>query len=355
MASYKETIEVKNMFYFPFINVIGGVETFFYNLAKKYKNNDILIVYNTGNIDQIKRFRKYVRTLEYKGQNIICEKAFFNYSVSIIDNVKADEYIQIIHADYEAQGLFPSTNPKITRYLCVSEHAKEVFEKLTGKEAELAYNPFSFEKPKKVLRLISATRLTREKGKERIIKLKNALHAAGIPFIWTIYTNDKSRITDSSLRYEEPSLDILNYIGASDYLVQLSDSEAYCYSVVEALSIGIPVIVTDCPVFKEIGVENGKNGFILPFDMSEIPIDDIYKGVPEFQYRAPKDTWRDIFAPGKSQYQEDMKTMVEVEAIKHYYDVVLLKPVEKGTVLTVSKVRAEELMQAKVAELVEAP
>ena len=351
--SYKETIEVKNVFYFPFINVIGGVETFFYNLAKKYKNFDIAILYGHGDQAQIRRLQKYVRVIEYKGQPVICEKAFFNYSLAIIDNVKADEYIQIIHADYEAQGLKPIINPKITRYLCVSQHAKETFERLTEIKAELVYNPFSFEKPKKVLRLISATRLTGEKGKARIIKLKDILHERGIPFVWTIFTNDKSPIKDDSMIYRLPSLDILDYIANSDYLVQLSDSEAYCYSVVEALSVGTPVIVTDCPVFKEIGVVNGENGFIVPFDMNDIPIDDIYKGVREFTYKAPKDIWRDILAPGKSQYQEDLRTMVKVIAIKNYFDIEMLKQIEKDTVYEVSKVRAEQLVQAKVSELIE--
>lgn len=352
MAEVK-SFEVKNMFYFQFINSIGGVETFFYNLAKKYRNNDILILYNSGDKDQINRLRNYVRVEEYKGQYVICEKAFFNYSVSIIDNVKANEYIQIIHADYESQGLQPNLHPKITRYLCVSEHAKEAFERVSGVTAEVAYNPFSYEKPKKVLKLISATRFTHEKGKNRIIKLKNILNANHIPFNWTIFTNDKTPIADTNIVYKPPSLDILNYIADADYLVQLSDSEAYCYSVVEALSVGTPVIVTDCPVFKEIGVENGKNGFIVPFDMTDIPIEDIYKGVPEFTYRAPKDTWRDILAPGRSQYQEDLRTMVDVIATKYYFDIVLNKQIEIGTILTVSKVRARQLEQAKVAELVE--
>lgn len=351
--SYKETLEVKNVFYFPYVNAIGGVETFFYNLARKYKNYDILVLYNAGDQAQINRLRQYIRVEQYKGQDIVCEKVFFNYSINIIDNVKADEYIQIIHADYEAQGLKPATHKKITRYLCVSEHAKESFERLTGIEAEVVYNPLAYMRPKKVLRLISATRLTKEKGKERIKTLIRKLHDAGIPFEWTIYTNDKAQIEDPSVIYKEPVLDICDYIAASDYLVQLSDSEAYCYSVVEALTLGVPVIVTPCPVFKEIGFENGVNGFEVNFDMSDLPLDDIYKQKLSFTYKPLKDTWRDILAPGDSTYQQEMKENVTVKATKTYTDIDLKAKIEKGTILIVNKVRAKQLIQASVAELVE--
>ena len=184
--AYKETIEVKNMFYFANINSIGGVETFFYNLARKYKNNDILIVYNTGDQAQIRRLKKYVRVEQFKGQDIICDKAFFNYSTSIIDCVKAEEYIQLIHADYEAQGLKINLNPKVTRYLCVSEHARQAFERAAGVKAELVYNPLASIQPKRVLHLISATRLTPEKGKQRILKLCEAFDKNNIPFTFSL-------------------------------------------------------------------------------------------------------------------------------------------------------------------------
>ena len=87
----------------------------------------------------------------------------------------------------------------------------------------------------------------------------------------------------------EPKLDIEKYIANADYLVQLSDNEGYCYSVVEALTQGIPVLVTPCPVFNEIGLINGENCYILPYDMNELPIDDIYNNIPKFEYTPMKD------------------------------------------------------------------
>lgn len=353
--SYKETIEAKNVFYFSYINTIGGVETFFYNLARKYKNYDILILYSSASDAQIKRLMKYVRVEKFVGQDILCDKAFFNYSVSgVIDHIKANEYIQIIHADYAAQGLKPSFDKKITRYLCVSETVRKSFESLTGLKAELAYNPVAYIRPRRILKLISATRLTKEKGRNRIIKLAQTLHQNGIPFEWTIYTNDKNPFKDPSIFYKDPILNICDQIAASDYLVQLSDTESYCYSVVEALSMGVPVIVTPIPVFEEIGVIDKVNGFYVPFDMNDIPVKEIYEKKLKFTYRPIQDQWKDILSPGKSPYQEELRTKVNVVAIMNYYDVELLRTVKKDEILLVSKIRAKQLVKSGVAEIIEA-
>ena len=65
----------------------------------------------------------------------------------------------------------------------MSQSVCDVFTELTGLPCTLCYNPITIEKPKRVLYLISATRLTREKGKDRILKLAKALDNAGIPYI----------------------------------------------------------------------------------------------------------------------------------------------------------------------------
>lgn len=349
--SYKETIEVKNMFYFANINEIGGVESFFYNLARKYKSYDILILYNSGDSTQIRRLMKYVRVERYSGQYIVCEKAFFNYSIgSIIGNVKADEYIQIIHADYAAQGIAPKFDERITRYLCVSNAAKESFEKLTGKKAEVAYNPLAYIRPKRVLKLVSATRLTKEKGRDRITALAKCFRENGIQFEWLIFTNDTKSFSEPGIQLRKSILNICDYISDADYLVQLSDTEAYCYSVVEALTLGTPVIVTPIPVFEELGVVNGENAFYVPFDMKDIPVKAIYESRLKFTYKPVQDCWKDILAPGKSQYQDLMKVMTHVKATRDYYDMELGYLVKTGELLNVSKVRAKQLVSAGVAE-----
>ena len=64
-------------------------------------------------------------------------------------------------------------------------------------------------------------------------------------------------------------LNIIDDIAKADFLVQLSDNEGYCYSIVEALNLHVPVIVTPIPVFKEIGLDE-TNSITLNFDLSNI-------------------------------------------------------------------------------------
>ena len=264
--------EYNNVFYFSNINSIGGVETFFHYLAKKYQDYDIAVFYKTGDLQQIKRLQKYCFCKQYKGEKIKCKKAFFNYSKDIIDNIQADEYIEIIHRDVKALGEW-KIHPKITKFIGVSKLCCDSFKEVTGKDCELIYNPIILEKPKKVLKLISATRLTKEKGKDRI----------------------------------------------KNFLIQLSDDESYCYSVVEALSVNTPVIVTDCPVFKELGIENGKNGWICDFDMSNVDAEKIYNTKLNFKYEPPQDTWGEELFKGKKEYKhsKDYNTVQATESFTY--------------------------------------
>lgn len=343
---------MKNIFYFYKINKIGGIETFFYYLAKKYKDWDITIYYQVGDIAQIKRLKKYVRVKQYNGEQIKCDKAFFNFNLDIINNVDAKEYIQIAHGDYKAMKIKPNTNSKITKYLGVSKQVCSTYKEVTGYDTELVYNPIEIEKPKKLLNLISATRLTSEKGKNRIIKLAKMLDDADIPYMWTIFTDDINAIDNPNIVYMKPRLDIINYIANADYLVQLSDNEGYCYSVVESLCVGTPVIVTECPVFKELGVKNDENGFIVDFDLSNVNIDDIYKKDFKFEYKPKKDNWNKYLEPGESEYQKDLKKMVKVKCIKKYDDMELNRRVEADEIIKVNKVRAEELIMHDVGKLI---
>lgn len=347
---------MKNIFFFRHINEIGGIESYFYYIAKKYKDWDITIYYITGDLKQIKRLKQYVRVKQYKkDEKIVCDKAFFNFNLDIIDNVEAKEYIQIAHGDYKAMGIKPNTHPKITKYLGVSKQVCDTYKEVTGFETELAYNPIEIDKPRKVLNLISATRLTKEKGKNRIIKLAQMLDKAEIPYLWTIFTNDRNAINNPNIIYMDPRLDIINYIANADYLVQLSDNEGYCYSVVEALSVGTPVIVTECPVFNEIGVEDGKNGWIVDFDLSNVPINDIYNKKLMFEYIPKKDNWDDILEKGKSTYEEEKNMEMKVRCIKkqYYYDLQLKRKVYYGEEFIVEKERAEYLKENNAVEILE--
>lgn len=310
---------MKNVFYFYYINSIGGVETFFYELAKKYCKYDITILYSKGNQDQINRLKKYARVIKYNNEKIVCDKIFFNYNADIISNVQAKEYYMIIHADYEKLKIPPPRVPNCVKFIGVSKAICDSFMKYTGKPCVLCYNPITIESDniKRPLQLISATRLTSEKGWDRMQKLAQILNKNNINFEWRVYTN--TNIKNKNFIFKSPTLDIKNDMMTADYIVQLSDTESYCYTIIEALCLGKPIIVTDFPCLKELNITN-ENGFILPFDFTEKDIDfkKLCKNNFNFKYQPPQDIWNELLAPGESEYYKNMHTFVTVEATDKY-------------------------------------
>ena len=346
-----------NVFYVPHFNIIGGIETYCYELAKKYGKYDITFVYSdeTSDRKQLARIRKYCRVIKqpYNAiEKIKCKKLFVMYRCKI-DLFEADEVIQIIHADYEAQKLTPNLDPQIKEHYAVSEAVAKSYERISGVKVGTCYNPLTIEKPKKMLRLISATRLTKEKGKDRMIKLANELDKAKIPYQWLVFTNDSLPIPNENVIYMKPRLDIRDYIANSDYLVQLSDTEAFSYSVLESLCLGTPVIVTKIPSFIEMGVKNGLNGYILDFSMKDIPIHDIYENIPKFEFKAPKDIYDKLLIKEPKTYNPG--ELVQCRALKNYTDIEFNIFITKGNLLPqkITKERYEELRNHPKGALVE--
>lgn len=340
-------MKYNNIFYFSNINSIGGVETYFYYLAKKYSRNDIAILYKTADANQLARLSKYARCICYNGTPVKCKKAFFSYTIDIINNVIADEYIQIIHANYLEQNVTPNISPKITRFIGVSKEVCKAFEIVSGRKCELCYNPIVIDQPKRIIKLISATRLTKEKGKDRIKRLGWILNQCGIDYIWLVFTNDKKAIDNPNIIYRNPSFDITSYINDADFLVQLSDSEAYCYSVVESLLLGKPVIVTDLPIYNELGLDD-TNSIKLPLDFDSLDIKKLYQDY-NFTYEPPEDKWNKFLNKGSYKIKEVNKMNVKVVALDTYKKLNIMDSElncipEQGTTFEVSKDRLNTLM-----------
>jgi glycosyltransferase involved in cell wall biosynthesis len=341
-----------NVFYISHFNVIGGIETYIYELAKKYHKYDITVVYSSGDSKQIARLRKYVRVIKLGKEKIKCKRLFIMYKCNL-DVFEADYIIQITHADYKAQNLTPNLDKKINEHYGVSKAVSKTYEEISGLETKVCYNPLTIDKPKKVLKLISATRLTKEKGKDRMIILANELTKRNIPFLWLVFTNDLNAIDNPNVIYMKPRLDIRNFIANSDYLVQLSDTEAWSYSVLESLCLGTPVITTPIECFKEMGIKDGINGYYLPFNMKELQIDQIYNNIPTFEFKAPKDIYDKLLIKEKTTYQPS--EFKQCRVVKQYYDTWFNKTMTPGKILPepIPIERAEELINHPKGKLVE--
>lgn len=317
-------IQHDNIFYVADINVIGGVETFLWELVKKYNGYDIAVVYKTGNQQQINRLKKYCMVYQHHSQKIKCKVAIINYDISIIPFIEEGAKIyQVIHGDYSnpVYKWKPLTHPRIEKYICITKFMQNTFPSVSGcNNTLLCYNPLTIEdEDDDLLILVSATRLTKIKGKDRMIALANALDNAGIKYIWYVFTNDVNVIDNPNVVYMKPRLDVRRWIKKADYLIQLSDSEALCYAMVEALYCGTPVICTPFPFLDEIGVKDGENAWILKFDLSNLQhVVNNIKNKPIFEFKKIEDGYDEILSHTPSHYREDKIMKVKVEALDTY-------------------------------------
>lgn len=307
----------------------------------------MIIYYQEGNPEQIKRLAHNVEVRKYKENEIIkCKNFFCCYNPDIIDNVEAEHYYHIIHCDYKNVWFSPILNPKFEKYIAVSKIAGESFKELTGIDYELIYNPIDIDIPKVEkyndgkLHLISATRLTREKGLERMKKLAKALEKANIDYVWEIYTNRVREAVGNNVIYKDPKFNIIEEIAKNDFLVQLSSCEAFCYSIVESLMVSTPIIATNLPVLEELGVRNGFEGYILDFNMQNIPIDQIKQKSLKVAYKPPKSNWGK-YLNKTSDY--DPKAKIKVRSKRGFYLIEENIHTIKGQELEITNERASYL------------
>lgn len=361
---------VKNIFYFKTISKIGGTEQFLYEIAKKYKDWDITVFYDTADSSQLKRLRNFVRCKQrLRGEKVVCDKAFFNFNVDMIDDVEAKEYYFISHANYEELGYTPPIKKeKLTHYIGVSKFSANKLDELGEKigkkiKAIYCYNPLTLEPKEKVMHLVSACRLDdKVKGGERTLKLIEALdnycERTGKHYLWTIFTNPKLKITINSpnVAIMKPRVDVRPYIAEADYILQLSnDMETFCYTINEALGYGVPIVTTPLSIVKELPIDDNMR-IELNYDCSnvdEVARQIFEKKVKPFNYEIPKDDWGEILEKGESTYKEERKMKFKVKALINFSDMEENKKRNIGDEFECSKARCDFLLEHKAVEIIE--
>lgn len=328
----------KNVFYFKKINSIGGVESFYYYLSKLY--DDFIIYYKEADPEQVKRLAERVEVRKFKEEPIECERFFCNYAYDIDGYVNAKEYYYIIHYDSVASGLKPTLYDGF-KYIAVSKLAQKSFETTMGIKPELIYNPVVVEKRPfekyndGKIHILCATRLSKEKGGENIIKLAQMSE----DFIIDVYSNRRLYRIPPNIILHEPKLDLTEEMTRADYVAQLSRYEAFGLTPCESLMLGTPVIVTDLEAFKEIGCKHGENAIICDKEMKNVDVEMIKKGLPEFTYTPPKSNWgKYLSKTGK--YDPNKK--VKVRTLKRYTDIEI-GHLDRGNIATMRIARASYL------------
>ena len=311
----------------------GGVDTFVYNFVKKMnKYFDILFLYTTADKNNLERIKKYVKTEQYSKDKkyicdiCICASAWGQYPDSVI--AKSGRYIQMVHADYikaKEIGFIYNKWHKTTEHIGVSNYVCKVFKQLYPKEnITRIYNILDeVQETKPILKLISATRVSKEKGYERMLKFAQELKKANIRFRWIIFTDlnlyNQKPFDLEEIVYMKPSHDFFDYIKEADYGVQLSDTEGYSYFINECLQYGTPVICTNFPSAYE-SVENEKNGYILDMNLSNLDINKIINNIPKNFLYKEKCSEKDWIALINKKIERKNKNMYKVIAKQDYTD-----------------------------------
>ena len=234
----------------------------------------------------------------------------------------------MVHADYikaKEIGFIYNKWHKTTEHIGVSNYVCKIFKELYPNEKiTRIYNILDeVKETKPILKLISATRVSKEKGYERMLKLAQELKKANIRFRWTIFTDlnlyNQKPFDLEEIVYMKPSHDFFDYIKESDYGVQLSDTEGYSYFINECLQYGTPVICTNFPSAYE-SVANGKNGYIVDMNLSNLDINKIVNNIPKdfiYKEKCNEEDWIELL---NKKIERKNKCMYKIIAKQDYTD-----------------------------------
>lgn len=304
--------------YISRLNSIGGVERFVENFCKRVsKHYDITLLFDwvekpdllfdvSKNVDVI----KIDKTKTYKFDYFVNSTA---WGFEPYNNIKANKYIQIVHADYKAViaswDFKYIKHEKTTHHVCVGEIVKQAFEEVTPYKCDaIIYNlldnsiELETKLKKDVLNLVTMSRLSGEKGFKRMLQLAQQLDSKKIPYIWNVYGNTSHSFAKQVVSWFKNCPNVVfkgitrepfKEINKADYLVQLSDTEGFAYSVYEAMQVKTPCLITPFASGNE-QIKHGVNGYIVPFDMQNINFDEILNNipvVPEFEELGKEEHW----------------------------------------------------------------
>ena len=328
----------KVIIYTSYLYRIGGIETWVYNFCDLMKDKyDITLV--TKSIPKNARDKISVKVIESANPALECDSLIM---LRIMDEVpRGITYKKLIRTCHACK-VKPDWHILDYDYLVhVSKASKKSFQ-TNGK---VIHNMLK-KSESEALMIVSATRIPApDKGKnaERILKLANMLNEKNIPFIWFNFSDNALVNPPKNFFNVGTTDDIQAYIKKADYLVQLSDAEGFCYSILEALINGTAVICTPFETTKELGVKDGVNGYIVPFDMNF----DVKKllNIPKFDYEWDNEPliaeWEKIL--DKPPKRKKKKGEVELKVTRDYYDTDLQRGVRSGERIMVRPERADKI------------
>ena len=358
----KPPLRTQIVIYRRHINTVGGLRTFKRQFIKEFGDKyDIILLCRIIDEASYYEFMPKVRVIADtirkasdgrlipidtggSAQPIGCDTLIvLSFLDAMPTNVVAKQKIRMVHAcKTESDWQIPKDYDEL---LWVSETAMQSF---GVKEGHVMHNLIKAPE-QKALMLVSATRFPApDKGdiERRMRQLAKMLNDAAIPFVWLNFSD--GRMTDPPKNFYNmgPSEQMPQIIKAADYLVALSDSECWSYACLEALTAGTALICTPFPSTKEMGVEDGVNAHVVPFDMAF----DVHKllQIPDFKYtydnESIKKDWIKLLGDTKPRKDYQPDKMVLVEVLSEFTDMVLDKLMPVGTVYQMMEARAKHIV-----------
>ena len=322
---------------------IGGFMSFILNFCKKMKDKyDITIVGKKCDHQRLKQLMALVR-VDLSGREIYADNLIMlSFLDELPSNVHAKKIIRMVHAcKTSPEWKIPRDYNKL---IFVSKTARDSF---NDKDSEVIHN-IIIPDEKEHLLLVSATRFPApDKGiiEDRMRILAKMLNDKGISFTWLNFADRPMENPPRNFHNVGVSYNMQGMIKKADYLVQLSDSECWSYSCLEALTYGTAIICTPFPSTKEMGIKDGINAHIVPFDMDF----DVTKllNIPRFMYiyenEAIRQQWIKILGDTEPLHDYNPGQMVEVEVLEGFNDMQLKRFLNRGEKCIMTKERADEI------------
>jgi glycosyltransferase involved in cell wall biosynthesis len=315
-------------------NSIGGVERFVENFCKRMNNHyDITLLFDWAESNSLLlemsdfvNIKKLDHKEKYKCDYFINSTA---WGYEPYNHIQAKKQIQIIHADFThviANWDFQYKKHKnTTHHVCVGELVKKAFEIATPYKCDkiiynLLDNTIKLENKHKndKLTLITVSRLSGEKGFDRMLQFAKLLELNKIDYIWNVYGNKNNdynnaivnKFKGTKVQFKGVIRNPFPEINKADYLVQLSDTEGFAYSVYEALQCKTPCIITPFASGNE-QIKDGVNGYVIPFDLQNIDLKQIVNNIPifkDFKEIGSEQSWIDFLENGKEKTNKTKNT-----------------------------------------------
>lgn len=353
------TIHTQVVIYRTSIDTIGGIETFIYSFCKQMsKYYDITVLCESISNEQLGRLIDIVPVVRNNHDTpIVCDTLILNsIGDRIPRNVSFKKSIQMTHCiKQRPEWNIPQDRDVIVN---VSYASKNSFGE-QAKNGIVIHNLTEGESQQKALLLVSALRVgadDKQGNDARCIKFAKMLDDAGIKYIWLYFGNRQMTNEPQNMIYCGLRLDIKPFIAKADYLVQLSGSEAFSYSLLEALEQQTPVIVTPLEQNKDMDIIDGENAYIVPFEVDGFDVKKILK-VPKFTYRHYNDCiieqWRKLLGDTTPQGGYKPKKTVKVKVTVQYKDLQRNELMKIGSIFEAKMVRALELQNLGFVRIIE--